>query len=183
MHARTDQHFLCRVACRCLPAHRPQPTTGDYPDILKRSINNGDLPSFSEEEKRDLAGSIDFVGVNVYTARYVLSKPGAPDGFRETSKGKDGKDIGFKTNDWLYAVPGALGGVLAYVGLTYNKLQTMVTEFGTNVKGEEDMSDEEVRLQLTLLVLGCGVGVGTVSPRHTPRSLSLGPGLMDGRLG
>lgn len=34
----------------------------------------------------------------------------------------------------LYAAPGALGGVLAYVGLNYNKLETWVTEFGTNMK-------------------------------------------------
>lgn len=45
----------------------------------------------------------------------------------------------------LYAAPGALGGVLTYVGLNYDKLETWVTEFGTNVKGEEDMSNEEVR--------------------------------------
>lgn len=34
----------------------------------------------------------------------------------------------------LYAAPGALGGVLTYVGQNYNKLETMVTEFGTNVR-------------------------------------------------
>lgn len=34
----------------------------------------------------------------------------------------------------LYAAPGALGGVLTYVGLNYNKLETWVTEFGTNMK-------------------------------------------------
>jgi hypothetical protein len=45
----------------------------------------------------------------------------------------------------LYAAPGALGGVLTYVGLNYNKLETWVTEFGTNVKDELD--DEEVSRQ------------------------------------
>jgi hypothetical protein len=50
----------------------------------------------------------------------------------------------------LYAAPGALGGVLAYVGLNYNMLETWVTEFGTNMKDEQYLDDEavsEARLQ------------------------------------
>lgn len=43
-------------------------TKGDYPEVLKQSIGS-DLPSFTEREKADLKGSIDFIGVNVYTAR------------------------------------------------------------------------------------------------------------------
>lgn len=43
-------------------------TKGDYPEILKQSIGE-DLPAFTEQEKADLKGSIDFIGVNVYTAR------------------------------------------------------------------------------------------------------------------
>lgn len=35
--------------------------------------------------------------------------------------------------------------MLTYVGLNYNKLETWVTEFGTNVKDEELMDDETVR--------------------------------------
>lgn len=48
-------------------------TKGDYPDSLKQSIGS-DLPTFTEQEKADLKGSIDFIGVNVYTARYVRNK-------------------------------------------------------------------------------------------------------------
>jgi beta-glucosidase len=43
-------------------------TRGDYPQSLKLSIRD-DLPAFTEQEKADLKGSIDFIGVNVYTAR------------------------------------------------------------------------------------------------------------------
>lgn len=43
-------------------------TKGDYPESLKQSIGS-DLPAFSDQEKADLKGSIDFIGVNVYTAR------------------------------------------------------------------------------------------------------------------
>ena len=45
----------------------------------------------------------------------------------------------------LYATPGALGGVLAYVGLNYDKLETWVTEFGTNMKDEQLMDEDEVK--------------------------------------
>jgi hypothetical protein len=44
----------------------------------------------------------------------------------------------------LYAAPGSLGGVLAYIGLNYNKLETWVTEFGTNMKDEQLMDDQAV---------------------------------------
>lgn len=73
-------------------------TKGDYPDTLKQAIG-GDLPQFTAEEKQDLRGSIDFIGVNVYTARYVYAKPDNPLGFKQTTQ-RNGKDIGFKTNDW-----------------------------------------------------------------------------------
>lgn len=44
----------------------------------------------------------------------------------------------------LYAAPGALGGVLAYVGLNYDKLETWVTEFGTNMLDEQLLDPEAV---------------------------------------
>jgi hypothetical protein len=47
----------------------------------------------------------------------------------------------------LYAAPGALGGVLAYVGLNYDKLETWVTEIGTNMKDEQLMDAEAVSIQ------------------------------------
>jgi hypothetical protein len=40
-----------------------------------------------------------------------------------------------------------LGGVLAYVGLNYNKLETWVTEIGTNMKDEQLMDAETVSIQ------------------------------------
>lgn len=47
-------------------------TKGDYPQILKTAIGK-DLPTFTDAEKADLKGSIDFIGVNVYTARWGLT--------------------------------------------------------------------------------------------------------------
>jgi beta-glucosidase/6-phospho-beta-glucosidase/beta-galactosidase len=41
---------------------------GDYPQSLKLSIKE-DLPEFTPAEQEALRGSIDFIGVNVYTAR------------------------------------------------------------------------------------------------------------------
>ncbi len=43
-------------------------TKGDYPESLKVPMGE-DLPTFTEQEKADLKGSVDFIGVNVYTAR------------------------------------------------------------------------------------------------------------------
>jgi beta-glucosidase/6-phospho-beta-glucosidase/beta-galactosidase len=41
---------------------------GDYPQLLKDAIQ-GDLPTFTTQQKASLKGSVDFLGVNVYTAR------------------------------------------------------------------------------------------------------------------
>lgn len=71
----------------------------------------------------------------------------------------------------LYAAPGALGGVLAYVGLNYDKLETWVTEFGTNMKDEQLLDDEAVSGQ------SMEPASLTMTPMLAYRHLDLGPGL------
>eukprot|EP00775_Hariotina_reticulata_P004624 gene4624-4878_t len=108
---------------------------GDYPQLLKDAIQ-GDLPTFTTEQKAGLKGSVDFIGVNVYTARYVFAHPDNPDGFKE-SRWKDGQQIGETGGAvWLLKVPSSLGGILRYVGQRYNKPETWVTEFGTGINDE-----------------------------------------------
>lgn len=45
-------------------------TFGDYPETMK-SLVGCRLPKFTEDKSKLLKGSIDFVGVNYYTARYA----------------------------------------------------------------------------------------------------------------
>jgi beta-glucosidase/6-phospho-beta-glucosidase/beta-galactosidase len=41
---------------------------GDYPQTLKDALKK-DLPVFTPKQRASLKGSVDFIGVNVYTAR------------------------------------------------------------------------------------------------------------------
>lgn len=43
---------------------------GDYPDSLKQCAASN-LPSFTAEQKELLKGSLDFLGINFYTGKYV----------------------------------------------------------------------------------------------------------------
>lgn len=49
---------------------------GDYPSIMKRLVEDR-LPKFTEEEKKLVNGSFDFIGINYYTSAYA----------KDTSKG------------------------------------------------------------------------------------------------
>lgn len=45
-------------------------TFGDYPKSMRKLVGNR-LPNFTEEQTNLVKGSLDFVGVNYYTARYA----------------------------------------------------------------------------------------------------------------
>lgn len=47
---------------------------GDYPHTLKSLVGNR-LPKFSEEQSKLVRGSIDFLGLNYYTANYAAYVP------------------------------------------------------------------------------------------------------------
>ena len=51
---------------------------GDYP-LSMRSLVGSRLPKFSEEQKKQLKGSVDFLGLNYYTALYAESAPPSSD--------------------------------------------------------------------------------------------------------
>lgn len=42
--------------------------TGRYPASMRGALGD-ELPKFTEEQKALLKGSIDFIGINIYTAR------------------------------------------------------------------------------------------------------------------
>ncbi|KAL9315587.1 hypothetical protein ACSQ67_016588 [Phaseolus vulgaris] len=43
---------------------------GDYPKIMRELVGNR-LPNFTEDEKKMVAGSIDFIGINYYTSHFA----------------------------------------------------------------------------------------------------------------
>lgn len=43
---------------------------GDYPEIMRKLVGNR-LPNFTEEEKKMIKGSTDFIGINYYNSHFA----------------------------------------------------------------------------------------------------------------
>ncbi|EEF48842.1 beta-glucosidase, putative [Ricinus communis] len=113
-------------------------TNGDYPHTLRSLVGNR-LPKFSEEQSEMLKGSIDFLGLNYYTANYAAyahySSAGKPsiltDARATLSTERNGILIGPKAaSDWLYVYPRGFRDVLLYTKKKYNNPLIYITENG-----------------------------------------------------
>lgn len=49
--------------------------TGHYPENMVDNVPPENLPSFNKAERELLIGSLDFLGLNYYTAQYVQNDP------------------------------------------------------------------------------------------------------------
>ncbi|KAL2630528.1 hypothetical protein R1flu_015214 [Riccia fluitans] len=111
---------------------------GDYPALMRRSAGDR-LPHFTEDEKLLLRDSLDFIGLNHYTTRWVTSQPAPSDPANSdfwwdqgalTTVEKDGVLIGEKANScWLYIVPWGIQRLIEYVWETY-KVPIYICENG-----------------------------------------------------
>lgn len=102
----------------------------------------------------------------------MSADPNNPNGFRQSTRGKDGQPIGAKADaDWHYITPNALAGVLTYIGERYSQPETWVTEFGTSVPGEAHWPANQVgcsvtaRQQLCCATVSMVFGLSAVRPR------------------
>jgi len=135
---------------------------GDYPPSLKARAPA--LPQFTEEEQQLLKGSVDMLGVNYYTSRYVAAAdavyPAASVGdaagipalngeyhlatTRSLSEG--GPRIGVVGGSpWLYVAPDGLTDVLVWLQERYD-LPMAVTENGCDQPDGEDERDDTWRI-------------------------------------
>ncbi|WIA08142.1 hypothetical protein OEZ85_007598 [Tetradesmus obliquus] len=86
--------------------------TGDYPTAMRAHFDS-QLPAFSAEGQQLLKGSVDFLGVNIYTARYVA----------------DGSENGMP---WVESLTNASGAALCPDS---DELCLAVAQDGVNVQG------------------------------------------------
>ena len=117
--------------------------------IGNKSLEEGNpsrLPSFSEETKKSLIGSADFLALNYYTSRLILPKTTTT--FDEPSF-EDDIGLDFFVNEtwprgksqWLYSVPQGLYDLLNYIKLKYNNPRLIISENGFSDNGE--LNDED----------------------------------------
>ncbi|KAH7427249.1 hypothetical protein KP509_10G035600 [Ceratopteris richardii] len=111
---------------------------GDYPSSMRLAVGDR-LPRFSEKQAELLHGSLDFIGLNHYTSRYIIPAETSSDqklGWLEDSSitrltEVEGKPIGDKgASYWMYIVPWGIEKMLKWVTDRYNRPALYITENG-----------------------------------------------------
>ncbi|XP_058741023.1 furostanol glycoside 26-O-beta-glucosidase-like [Vicia villosa] len=112
---------------------------GDYPTSMKELVRDR-LPKFTEEEKRLIKGSLDFIGINYYRSFFGKDEPN-----KFLIKGLDNYDslaikqvfndegiiLGIRDNATMSFVnPQGLYNVLVFLKKTYNNPKIYITENG-----------------------------------------------------
>ncbi|KAJ4703512.1 Beta-glucosidase [Melia azedarach] len=133
---------------------------GDYPEIMRKSLGDR-LPKFTKEEKELVRSSLNFVGLNHYTSRFIAYATNSPEegNFYKAQEmerivnWEGGEVIGEKAaSEWLYVVPWGIRKVLNYIAKTYNNPAIYVTENGMDDEENEntplvEMLDDKLRVR------------------------------------
>lgn len=125
---------------------------GDYPSVMRKEVGDR-LPCFSLDEVSMLKGSLDFVGINHYSTRFITSATTekALDQCDYLDDQKitrihevDGKPIGDRAaSEWLYIVPWGLKKELLWITQRYNKPPIYLTENGMDQEDSPESTLEE----------------------------------------
>lgn len=132
---------------------------GSYPASMREQLGDR-LPTFTPEEISSIQGSNDFYGMNHYCSHFVRSRePAAP--LPTDIEGNldclffdiNGTPIGPETQSpWLRPNPAGFRKLLNWISERYGYPRILVTEFGTCIKGENDLEfprilDDEFRCE------------------------------------
>ncbi|KAK2983760.1 hypothetical protein RJ640_022702 [Escallonia rubra] len=113
---------------------------GDYSRLMK-SLIGARLPKFTAEQSKLVKGSLDFLGLNYYTANYaahvtnfgndVVNVSYTTDNRANLTTSINGVPIGEKAgSDWLYVYPQGIKETLLYIKEKYNNPIVYITENG-----------------------------------------------------
>ncbi|MCO5614542.1 hypothetical protein L7F22_068825 [Adiantum nelumboides] len=126
---------------------------GDYPESMRSAVCHR-LPQFSKKEIDLLHGSLDFIGLNHYTTRFIVPTPPSTTsglGWLEDSHALrltevDGKPIGDKgASYWMYIVPWGMEKMLKWITDRYNRPPIYITENGMD---DEDSAGQSLNYYL-----------------------------------
>ncbi|XP_057785230.1 beta-glucosidase 12-like [Salvia miltiorrhiza] len=118
---------------------------GHYPQSMEECVPPDNLASFTQQERRKLQGSLDFLGLNYYTTQYASDDPHPADGEgyfadqRVKYLLKKGDEyIGTPSGSvWLHSVPKGIYEILIYLDDKYPELKEIyITENGFSTKSD-----------------------------------------------
>ncbi|KAM7265065.1 hypothetical protein ACFE04_002748 [Oxalis oulophora] len=113
-------------------------TYGDYPDSMRRLVGDR-LPKFTKEQAELVKGSVDFFGMNYYTARYAsdvtyystVDLSYATDSRVNLTTEKDGIPIGEPTGSgWINIYPKGIRDLVLFMKSNYKNPTIFITENG-----------------------------------------------------
>ncbi|KAI3468066.1 hypothetical protein Pfo_024729 [Paulownia fortunei] len=126
--------------------------SGRYPQNMTDFVPQENLKPFSQEESDLLKGSIDFLGLNYYTAWYATNDPNpdAEEGYYKDQQvkfltSKDNIPIGESTGSWwLYIVPWGIHKLLKYINDTYNNNTYNLPDIYITENGVDEQNDHKL---------------------------------------
>lgn len=116
---------------------------GEYPRTMQDNVGDR-LPKFTKEEVKIVKGSIDFVGINQYTAYYIYDSHQAKPkdlGYQQDwnasfAFAKNGVPVGPRAHSyWLYNVPWGLYKAITYIKERYGNPPVILSENGMDDPG------------------------------------------------
>ncbi|KAL3718690.1 hypothetical protein ACJRO7_003761 [Eucalyptus globulus] len=149
--AKRDKNATSRALDFMLGWYMDPLTHGDYPHSM-RSLVGERLPKFSPEQSAMLKGSIDFLGLNYYTANYIADSPhlmGPSPSYLTDSRAnltteRNGIPIGPKAaSNWLYVYPKGIRSLLLYMKKKYSDPLIYITENGIDEFNNEMLPLEQ----------------------------------------
>lgn len=123
---------------------------GVYPASMIAQLGDR-LPTWTAADLALVHGSNDFYGMNHYCANYIKHRSGTPEphdylgNLEALYENKEGQSIGPETQSfWLRPYPEGFRKLLNWLSERYGRPKIYVTENGTSVKGENDLSREKI---------------------------------------
>ncbi|XP_042513508.1 beta-glucosidase 12-like isoform X2 [Macadamia integrifolia] len=126
-------------------------TYGDYPESMRVFVGNR-LPKFSREQTLLVKGSMDFLGLNYYTANYASNIPFSvplnvsytTDSRVNLTTERNGIPIGPRAaTAWLYVYPRGIRDLLLYTKRRYKNPVIYITENGISEFNNNTISLKE----------------------------------------
>jgi len=105
---------------------------GKYTDFYLKS-EGANAPKFTPEDLKIMSSPLDFVGINVYTARYVRADQSSPVGYVEVPHPKS---FPHAPSPWLFVTPDALYWGPHHVAKLWGAKEIYITENGCSSSDE-----------------------------------------------